>query len=78
MTNSTHRWAPTAVAMLVALSLAGWATEAAAQTKGKSVQTEAKWLGFNAEDNTVKVKVNKIKITGVNPTAFIYNFRGKK
>lgn len=47
-----------AVALAFAVSL-GVATPAAAQGKGKSVQTEAEWVKFDAEAKTVTAKVKK-------------------
>ena len=41
------------------LLVAGFVPHASAQTKGKSVQTEAEWVSFDAEAKTVTVKVKK-------------------
>lgn len=41
------------------LLVAGFVPNAHAQTKSKSVQTEAKWISFDAAANTITVKVTK-------------------
>ncbi len=48
-----------AVALLAAVATVGVAGEAAAQSKGKSVQTEAEWIKFDAEAKNITVKVRK-------------------
>jgi hypothetical protein len=52
-------WNAIAVALLAGLLVAGVAGQAAAQKKAKSVQTEATFVKFDAEANTVTVKVKK-------------------
>ena len=47
----------TAIAFACALSLVG--TSAFAQSKGKSIQTEAEWIAYDATAKTVTVKVKK-------------------
>jgi hypothetical protein len=49
------------ITMLAAVAALGLAAPAIAQdaSKGKSVQTEAEWMAFDAAGNTVKVKVKK-------------------
>ena len=48
-----------AIALAVGLVTAGTAIEASAQAKGKSIQTEAQWVGYDASAATVTVKVRK-------------------
>jgi hypothetical protein len=47
-----------AVALVFAVSV-GFAASAAAQTKGKSVRTEAEWVEFDPEAKTITAKVKK-------------------
>jgi hypothetical protein len=49
----------TMLAAAVAFALAAAPALAQEATKGKSVQTEAEWVAFDAAGNTVKVKVKK-------------------
>ena len=48
-----------AVGAAALLLVAGFVPNAYAQSRGKSVQTEAEWISFDAEANTVTVKVKK-------------------
>jgi hypothetical protein len=52
-------WSAIVVALLAGLLVAGVASQAAAQKKAKSVQTEATFVKFDAEAKTVTVKVKK-------------------
>ncbi|MGH0034829.1 MAG: hypothetical protein ACQGVK_07350 [Myxococcota bacterium] len=56
MTNRIHRVVAVAAfaAAIAALGLAGTASAA-----GKSIQTEAEWVSFDSESNTITVKVRK-------------------
>lgn len=56
--------------------LAGGATTAAA-AKSKSTQTEAIWISFDAENNTVKVKVRKPGV-GAKPPKHLKLKKGKE
>jgi hypothetical protein len=60
MTTGTPRslGVVTAISLACALVMAG-ATSALAQGKGKSVQTEAEWIAYDAAAKTVTVKVKK-------------------
>jgi hypothetical protein len=58
MTNRIHR-AVVATALLAGLACLGMAGAAAAQSKGKSIQTEADWVSYDAAASTVTVKVRK-------------------
>ena len=48
-----------AVAAAAGLVLAGAANQAEAQPKGKSIQSEARWVSYDAAGATVTVKVQK-------------------
>ncbi|MEN8183034.1 MAG: hypothetical protein ABFS46_10925 [Myxococcota bacterium] len=51
---------PTAAAVALALALVGASVQVSqAQSKGKSIQTEADWVSFDATAKTVTVKVLK-------------------
>ena len=47
------------VGSVVALLLLGGTSEAVAQSKSKSVQTQARWVAFDSDAKTVTVKVVK-------------------
>jgi len=61
MTNRIHPTARSlgAVVLIAGLAVLGLAVEAAAQSKSKSIQTEAEWVKFDATANTITVKVKK-------------------
>jgi hypothetical protein len=58
MTHRIRR-AVVAAALFGAVATLGIAGTASAQGKGKSIQTEADWVKFDAETNTITVKVRK-------------------
>ena len=58
MTNRIQR-AVVATALLAGLVSLGMAGTAAAQSKGKSIQTEADWVSYDADASTITVKVRK-------------------
>jgi hypothetical protein len=59
MTIATRRIARSAVALLAVLAVCGLASQAVAEKKSKSVQTEGQWVGFDPDSNTATVKVRK-------------------
>lgn len=60
MSSSVRPLRAVLVAAGAVLAVAAFALEpASAQTRSKSVQTEAEWVGFDATANTITVKVTK-------------------
>lgn len=57
MNHRNRRLATLALASAVLLVMGGFA--GAAQAKGKTIQTEAQWVSFDADSNTITVKVRK-------------------
>jgi hypothetical protein len=47
--------------LLATLFVAGLALDAQAEPKGRSIQTEARWIKFDPATNTVVAKIQKVK-----------------